>query len=138
MGRVRSWAFTGCDPARMGLGPVFATPLALGRAGNLLLDKIDLIEINEAFAVQVLACFKAFASRVFCERHLGSGPLGVLDPERVNVNGGAIALGHPVGASGCRLVFTLLGEMERREAALGLATLCVGGGQGGAMVLERC
>ena len=138
MARVRSWAFAGCDPARMGLGPVFATPQALRRAGDLSLDRMDLIEINEAFAVQVLACFKAFASRAFCERHLGSGPLGVLDPERVNVNGGAIALGHPVGASGCRLVLTLLGELERRGASLGLVTLCVGGGQGGAMILERC
>jgi acetyl-CoA C-acetyltransferase/acetyl-CoA acyltransferase len=137
LGRVRSWAFAGCDPARMGLGPVLATPLALRRAGDLPLERIQLIEINEAFAAQVLACLQAFGSRPFCERHLGRGPLGMPDPERVNVNGGAIALGHPVGASGGRLVLTLLGEMERRGAELGLATLCVGGGQGGAMVLER-
>ncbi len=137
LGCVRSWAFAGCDPSRMGLGPVFATPIALRRAGLLTLDRMDLVEINEAFAVQVLACFRAFGSRKFCEEHLAQGPVGELDLERVNVNGGAIALGHPVGASGGRLVLTLLNEMRRRNASLGLVTLCVGGGQGGAMVLER-
>jgi acetyl-CoA C-acetyltransferase/acetyl-CoA acyltransferase len=137
LGRIRSWAFAGCDPARMGLGPVLATPRALRRAGGLALDRMDLIEINEAFAAQVLACFKAFGSREFFERHLGTAPLGAPDPERVNVNGGAIALGHPVGASGGRLVLTTLLELRRRNASLGLVTLCVGGGQGGAMVLER-
>jgi acetyl-CoA C-acetyltransferase/acetyl-CoA acyltransferase len=137
LGRIRSWGFAGCDPARMGLGPVVATPIALRRAGGLSLDRIDLIEINEAFAAQVLACLKAFGSRQFFERHVGSAPLGAPDPERINVNGGAIALGHPVGASGGRLVLTLLREMQRRDASLGLATLCVGGGQGGALVVER-
>jgi acetyl-CoA C-acetyltransferase/acetyl-CoA acyltransferase len=137
LGRVRSWGFAGCDPARMGLGPVLATPVALRRAGGLAMDRMDLVELNEAFAAQVLACFKAFGSRRFCEEHLGSGPVGAPDPERVNVNGGAIALGHPVGASGARLALTLLREMQRRNAALGLATLCVGGGQGAAMVFER-
>jgi acetyl-CoA C-acetyltransferase/acetyl-CoA acyltransferase len=137
MGKIRSWGFAGCDPERMGLGPVLATPQALRRAGGIALEAIDLIEINEAFAVQVLACYEAFASRRFCEEHLGTGPVGTLDPERVNVNGGAIALGHPVGASGARLVLTLLREMQQRGAALGLATLCVGGGQGAAVVLER-
>jgi acetyl-CoA acetyltransferase len=110
--------------------------VALERAG-VTLGSIDLIELNEAFAAQVLACYEAFASRRFCEEHLGSGPVGTLDPDRVNVNGGAIAYGHPVGASGARLVLTLLEEMQRRSAALGLATLCVGGGQGAAMVVER-
>jgi acetyl-CoA acetyltransferase family protein len=137
LGRVRSWAFAGCDPARMGLGPVLATPIALRRAGGIGIERLELTEINEAFAAQVLACFKAFASRKFCERQLGRGPIGEIDPQTVNVNGGAIALGHPVGASGGRLVLTLLHEMQRRDASLGLATLCVGGGQGGAMVLER-
>jgi len=137
LGLVRSWAFAGCDPARMGLGPVFAAPPALRRAGGLTMDRMDLVEINEAFAVQVLACLQAFGSRAFCERHLGSGAPGSPDPERVNVNGGAIALGHPVAASGGRLVLTLLHEMARRDASLGLACLCVGGGQGGAIVLER-
>ena len=137
LGRIRSWGFAGCDPARMGLGPVLATPVALRRAGGLPLERLELVEINEAFAAQVLACLAAFSSRSFCERHLGRGPVGSLDPERVNVNGGAIALGHPVGASGGRLVLTSLLEMARRNASLGLVTLCVGGGQGAAMVLER-
>jgi acetyl-CoA acetyltransferase family protein len=137
LGKLRSWAFAGCDPARMGLGPVLATPLALRRAGGLTLDRMQLVEINEAFAAQVLACLEAFSSRQFCEDVLGSGPIGAVDPERLNVNGGAIALGHPVGATGGRLVLTMLREMERRNASLGLVTLCVGGGQGGALVLER-
>jgi len=137
LGRVRSWGFAGCDPARMGLGPVLATPVALRRAGDPGLDRMELVEINEAFAAQVIACLRAFGSRRFCEEQLGRGPVGTIDPERLNVNGGAIALGHPVGASGARLVLTLLYEMRRRDAVLGLATLCVGGGQGGAVVLER-
>jgi len=137
LGRIRSWAFAGCDPARMGLGPVLATPEALRRAGGVTLQQVGLVEINEAFAAQVLACFHAFDSRAFCERHLGSAPLGAPDPERVNVNGGAIALGHPVGATGGRLVLTLLHEMRRRDVSLGLVTLCIGGGQGAAIVLER-
>ena len=135
-GRIRAFAFAGCDPARMGLGPVLATPIALRRAG-IGLERIDLVEINEAFAAQVLACVAAFDSRSFGEEHLGGTPLGRLDPERVNVNGGAIALGHPVGATGGRLVVTILGELERRGATLGLVTLCVGGGQGAALVVER-
>ena len=137
MGRIRSWGFAGCDPARMGLGPVLATPIALRRAGGLPLDRVDRIEINEAFAAQVLACMKAFDSRRFFEEHHGGPAPGSPDPDRVNVNGGAIALGHPVGASGGRLVLTLLREMARSEAETGLVTLCVGGGQGAAMVLER-
>jgi acetyl-CoA acetyltransferase family protein len=137
LGSILSWGFAGCDPARMGLGPVLATPVALRRAGRLTLDRLGLIEINEAFAAQVLACLTAFDSRRFCEEHLGGAPLGTPDAERVNVNGGAIALGHPVGASGARLVLTLLHEMKRRGVSLGLATLCVGGGQGAALVVER-
>jgi acetyl-CoA C-acetyltransferase/acetyl-CoA acyltransferase len=137
LGKIRSWAFAGCDPARMGLGPVLATPLALRRAGGLGLDRMDLIELNEAFAAQALACYEAFDSRSFCEQHLGSGPVGTPDPDRVNVNGGAIAFGHPVGATGGRLVLTALLEMARREVPLALVTLCIGGGQGGAMILER-
>jgi acetyl-CoA acetyltransferase family protein len=137
LGKLRAWAFAGCDPARMGLGPLFSTPLAFRRAGGLSMEHIDLVEINEAFAAQVLACMEAFGSRSFCERYLGSDPVGTPDPERVNVNGGAIAIGHPVGASGGRLILTLLQEMARRDLSLGLATLCVGGGQGGSIVLER-
>jgi acetyl-CoA acetyltransferase family protein len=137
LGKIRSWAFAGCDPERMGLGPVLATPLALRRAGGLTMTRMERVEINEAFAAQVLACFKAFDSRAFCEENLGTAPLGAPPLERVNVNGGAIALGHPVGASGGRLILTLLREMERTNSSLGLATLCVGGGQGAAVVVER-
>jgi acetyl-CoA acetyltransferase family protein len=137
LGRIRSWSFAGCDPARMGLGPVLATPPALKRAGGLTLEQMDLIELNEAFASQVLACLKAFESRRFFEDHVGLSPVGVPDPEKLNVNGGAIALGHPVGASGARLVLTLLHELGRRSGSLGLATMCVGGGQGASVVVER-
>jgi len=119
LGRIRSYAFVGVEPARMGIGPAEALPLALARAG-LGLSDLALLEVNEAFAAQYLAV----------ERLLG------LDRERVNVNGGAIALGHPVGMTGARLVITLLHEMRRREVALGAVTLCVGGGQGAAMILE--
>ena len=137
IGRIRSYATAGLDPAQMGLGPAFATPLALDRA-HVGLGDVDLIEINEAFAVQVLANEAAFGSREFAEEDLGrSTPIGHIDPDRLNVNGGAIALGHPVGVSGTRLVLTLLKEMGRRDLNLGLATLCVGGGQGAAMVVER-
>jgi len=137
MGKIRSWGFAGCDPERMGLGPVLASPLALRRAGGLTMARMERVEINEAFAAQVLACFKAFDSRKFCEDHLGTAAVGAPAFDRVNVNGGAIALGHPVGASGGRLILTLLREMERANASLGLATLCIGGGQGGAVVVER-
>jgi acetyl-CoA C-acetyltransferase/acetyl-CoA acyltransferase len=138
LGHIRSWGFAGLDPARMGLGPVFAAAKALDEAGAQLAD-MELVELNEAFAAQVLSCLAAFDSREFAGKELGrASALGALDPERLNVNGGAIALGHPVGATGARLVLTLLMEMSRRGAALGLATLCIGGGQGGAMVLERC
>lgn len=137
LGTLRSWAFAGLDPARMGLGPAFATPRALEAAG-LALRQVDLVEMNEAFAAQVLANAAAFDSREFARRELGRDtPIGSLDMERLNVNGGAIALGHPVGATGARLVLTLLREMKRRDKSLGLATLCVGGGQGAALVLER-
>jgi acetyl-CoA C-acetyltransferase len=120
LGYLRSYAFVGLEPHRMGLGPAYATPVALKKV-NLTLKDIELIELNEAFAAQVLACFK------------------VLDfkQEIVNVNGGAIALGHPVGFTGARLVLTLLKEMQRRNLTLGLATMCIGGGQGGALILER-
>jgi acetyl-CoA acetyltransferase family protein len=137
LGWIRSQAFAACDPERMGLGPAYATPRALAAAGVALKD-IGLVEINEAFAAQVLACVRALDSDEFCRNELGlSGRVGLLDPDRTNVNGGAIALGHPVGASGARLVLTLLLEMRRRGVELGLATLCIGGGQGGAMILER-
>jgi acetyl-CoA acetyltransferase family protein len=125
LGYLRGYAYVGCDPRRMGLGPAYAIPKALAAAQTRWED-IELVEINEAFVVQVLAVER--------ELHQQSGLS--LDRERFNVNGGAIALGHPVGASGARLVLTLLKEMKRRRAKLGLAALCVGGGQGAALVLE--
>ncbi|HXH27402.1 MAG TPA: thiolase family protein [Candidatus Polarisedimenticolia bacterium] len=137
LGRIRSYGLAGLDPATMGLGPVHATAVALRRAGIGLQD-VELFEINEAFAAQVLAVVKAFGSAGFARDELGlTGALGELDPDRTNVNGGAIALGHPVGSSGTRLPLTLLKEMARRDLTLGLAALCVGGGQGAALVLER-
>ena len=135
--RVRGSAFVGLDPARMGLGPTHATPIALRRAG-VRFSEIGLIEINEAFAAQVIAVEITMASAKYCREKLGlDGPIGEIDRSLLNVNGGAIAIGHPVGVSGTRLVLTLLREMRRRDIPLGLAALCVGGGQGGALVLER-
>ncbi|MEW6732984.1 MAG: acetyl-CoA C-acetyltransferase [Acidobacteriota bacterium] len=119
MGRIISWAVAGVEPEIMGIGPVPATRQALAKAG-LKLEDIDLVEVNEAFAAQYLAV----------EKELG------LIPERTNVNGGAIALGHPLGASGTRLVLTLLYELRRRKARYGLATACIGGGQGIAIIVE--
>lgn len=119
IGRIVSYATAGVEPSEMGIGPVPATRAALDRAG-LSLGEIDLVEVNEAFAAQYLAV----------ERELG------LDRDRVNVNGGAIALGHPLGASGSRLVLTLLHELRRRGKKYGLATACIGGGQGIAMIVE--
>jgi acetyl-CoA acetyltransferase family protein len=137
LGRIRSWAFAGLDPEVMGLGPVHAADLALRRAGLALRD-MQLIEINEAFAAQVLAVVKASASAAFSRDTLGrDGALGTIDPAILNVNGGAIALGHPVGCSGVRLALTLLKEMARRDLTYGLAALCIGGGQGAALVVER-
>ena len=117
---IRSYGHGGVDPAYMGIGPVPAVRQAL-KKGNTTIEQIELIEANEAFAVQSLSVSK----------ELG------FDVEKVNVNGGAIALGHPIGASGTRILVTLLYEMARRDAKLGLATLCIGGGQGMAMVVER-
>ncbi len=137
LGRIRAHAEAGLSPGRMGLGPAYATARLLEKTG-LGLGDFARIEMNEAFAAQVLANVKAFASRSFAERELGrSEALGEVDPARLNPNGGAIALGHPIGASGARLVLTLLRELERLGSGRGLATLCVGGGQGAAMALER-
>jgi len=119
LGRIVSWGIAGVDPKIMGSGPVPASKIALQKAG-MTLEHIDLIEVNEAFAAQYLAV----------EKELG------LDREKVNLNGGAIALGHPLGATGTRLVITLLFELRRRKKKYGLATACIGGGQGIAMVVE--
>lgn len=137
LGRIRAFSFAGLAPSRMGLGPVFAMASALRKA-NLKLHEIELFEINEAFAAQVLACLEAARSERFGREELGlDGALGDIPEDRLNVNGGAIALGHPVGCSGARLLLTTLHEMRRRGLRYGLASLCVGGGQGAAFVLER-
>ncbi|MEP9307639.1 acetyl-CoA C-acetyltransferase [Enterobacter cloacae] len=120
LGRIVSYVITGVDPSVMGIGPVSACQTALARAGWTL-DEVDLIEANEAFAAQALAV----------------GNLLGWDARKVNVNGGAIALGHPIGASGCRILVTLLHEMQRRDAKKGLVALCIGGGQGIALTVER-
>jgi acetyl-CoA acetyltransferase family protein len=137
LGFIKAVAFAGLDPARMGLGPVFAMNKVLKIAGMNMKD-LELIEFNEAFAAQVYACEKAAVSKEFFRKHLpGDEPIGELRRDLMNVNGGAIAVGHPVGSSGIRIVLTLLKEMERRGLQTGLATLCIGGGQGGAMIVER-
>ena len=136
LGKIRSVAFTGHEPERMGLGPVYAAHAALKKAG-LSLPQMDVVEINEAFAAQVMAVQKAAASREWCREKLGSDPLGEVDPAKLNPNGGALALGHPVGSSGARIVLTALKELKRNGKQFGLATLCIGGGQGGAVVVER-
>jgi len=120
LGRLVAFAVTGCLPEEMGIGPVSAIPAAMKKAG-LTLDEIGLIELNEAFAAQALAVIRT---------------LGI-DPERVNVNGGAIALGHPLGCTGAKLTATLLGEMRRRQVRYGMVTMCVGGGMGAAGIFER-
>jgi acetyl-CoA acyltransferase len=120
MGRFLSFATAGVEPERFGVGPVPAILKALKLAG-LTLDQIDLVELNEAFAAQVLACVQALP----------------IDPDRLNVNGGAIALGHPLGCTGAKLTTTLLYEMKRRKARYGMVTMCVGGGMGAAGIFER-
>jgi acetyl-CoA acetyltransferase family protein len=136
LGRLTGFAYAGCEPQRMGLGPVYAMAKAEKLTGLTLADA-DLFEINEAFAAQVMACCAAAASDDYGRKHLGRDrALGVISPEKLNVNGGAIALGHPVGASGARLTLTALKELKRRNAKRALVSLCVGGGQGGALWVE--
>ena len=127
LGRISAYAYAGCDPERMGLGPVNAIQKVCEQT-NLKLKDFDLIEVNEAFAAQVLSV---------CKHLKNNTDLGEVDPSKLNVNGGAIALGHPVGCSGARIALTTLKEMERRNAKRALISLCIGGGQGGAIILER-
>ncbi|MCW8821273.1 MAG: thiolase family protein [Sulfurovum sp.] len=136
LGYLRDYAYVGLDPKRMGLGPVFATHKLFKQTG-LSMDDIEIVEINEAFSAQVIACEKAFASPEFAKTHFGEDKaVGAIDPDILNVNGGAIALGHPVGMTGTRLVLTVLHELRLRKQQRGLATLCIGGGQGAALLLE--
>jgi acetyl-CoA C-acetyltransferase len=136
IGRILDSQWAGLDPAQMGLGPVHAsTPLM--QRHQLGFDEIDAWEINEAFAAQVLACVAAWQSDDYCREELGlDRALGALDMERLNVDGGAIAVGHPVGASGARIVLHLLHVLKRNRGRRGIATICIGGGQGGAMLVE--
>jgi acetyl-CoA C-acetyltransferase len=136
LGRILDSEWAGLDPAHMGLGPVHAaTPIL--RRNHLDLEDIDYWEINEAFAAQVLGCLAAWRDDKYCRDELGlHGALGGIDPERLNVDGGAIALGHPVGASGARIVLHLLKTLKRNNARRGMAAICIGGGLGGAMLVE--
>jgi len=135
LGRLVSYAYTGCDPSRMGLGPVTAVSLALKRAGWRLEDA-DVVEINEAFAAQVLAVLKCLKDKVSAQRAGLSEIVGEVDEARLNQQGGSIALGHPVGATGARLILTALMQLRRTGQKRALVSLCIGGGQGGAVCLE--
>jgi acetyl-CoA C-acetyltransferase len=137
LGRIADSEWAGLDPAEMGLGPVHAATPILKRNG-LRLDDLDAWEINEAFAAQVLACMRAWASDDYCRNELGlAAALGPLERAKLNVDGGAIALGHPVGASGARIVLHLLNVLKRVNGRRGIAAICIGGGLGGAMLVER-
>ncbi|KTD21134.1 acetyl-CoA C-acetyltransferase [Legionella londiniensis] len=137
LGRIVDSQWAALDPAQMGLGPVYAAAPIMQRH-NLKPDDFDCWEINEAFAAQVLACIKAFEDDDFCRKHLGlSKSIGAPSFSRLNKDGGAIAVGHPIGASGARIVLHVLKDLEKNNGKRGLAAICIGGGQGGAMYLER-
>ncbi len=136
MGKIVDTEWAGLAPEHMGLGPVHAATPLLQRHG-LALDDLDAWEINEAFAAQVLACIEAWKDTDYCRKELGlDHPLGALDEAKLNSDGGAVALGHPVGASGARIVLHLLQTLRRNNGKRGIATICIGGGQGGAMLVE--
>lgn len=137
LGRLVDTQWAGVEPEEMGLGPVFATTHLMKR-NNITFKDIDYIEINEAFAAQVLGCLAAWEDEEYCKTRLGlEHALGQLDQAKLNVDGGAIAIGHPLGASGARIVLHLLNTLKSRQATHGLATICIGGGQGGAMLVEN-
>lgn len=136
MARMVDYHFHGLEPERMGLGPVMATHGVLKRTGMKMSD-MSLFELNEAFAAQVIACQKVMRDKTLSSRWGIEETIGELPLEKLNVNGGGIALGHPVGSTGSRLVVTLAHELKRRKEKYGLATLCIGGGQGGAVVIEN-
>ncbi|PKF60581.1 acetyl-CoA C-acyltransferase [Psychromonas sp. psych-6C06] len=136
LGYLKDYAYAGLSPDRMGLGPVYATSKLLDKSGMSMSD-FDLIELNEAFAAQVIANQRAFESALFSQTYLNKDKaLGPIDDEKLNVHGGAIALGHPVGATGTRLVITMLKALRSKKQNSGLVTLCIGGGQGAALALE--
>jgi acetyl-CoA C-acetyltransferase len=137
LGRLVDTEWSGLDPAQMGLGPAYAAAPLLTRQ-HLALDDVDIFEINEAFAGQVLSCLAAWEDDDFCRGELDlAGALGRVDMDKLNVDGGAISIGHPVGASGARIVLHALNALKRNNGRRAIATLCIGGGQGGAMLLER-
>jgi len=137
LGYLREFAFVGVDPHRMGIGPAHAIPQVLKKA-SLTLKDMQAIEINEAFAAQVLSCMKALASETFAAQFgYAKETVGDINPAILNIHGGAIALGHPVGVSGARLILTTLKHMKRENLKYAVVSLCVGGGQGAAVVLER-
>lgn len=137
LGRIVDIEWAALPPETMGLGPVMATTPLLQR-NQFSLDDIDYWEMNEAFAGQVLACLAAWEDPQFCQQYLHlSGPFGRIDEDRLNIDGGAVALGHPVGSSGARIVLHLLHVLQRQNAKRGVAAICIGGGQGGAMLIER-
>ncbi|MGH8507553.1 MAG: acetyl-CoA C-acyltransferase, partial [Gammaproteobacteria bacterium] len=137
LGRIIDSEWAGLDPSQMGLGPVHAATPLLKRHGLSLAD-IEYWEINEAFAAQILACLAAWKDDTYCREQLGlERPMGEVPRDRLNVDGGGISMGHPVGTSGARIVLHLLRVLERNQAVRGVAALCIGGGQGGAMLIER-
>jgi acetyl-CoA C-acetyltransferase len=137
LGRIIDISWKALDPSVMGLGPVYAST-ALLRQQQLTMSDIDYWEINEAFATQVLACLAAWQDADFCKRELGlDAAFGKIDPARLNVDGGGVALGHPVAASGARITLHLLNVLKRMKAKRGVATMCIGGGQGGAVLIEN-
>jgi len=136
LGFIKSFAFAGVEPHRMGIGPAHAIPKALKKAGLKVAD-IQAFEINEAFAVQVLACLRALEDPEFAKKFGYEGFTGKIDRAILNVHGGAVALGHPVGTTGTRLILTMLKHLKRHNLKTGCVSLCVGGGQGAAVVLER-
>ncbi len=137
LGKIVDTQWAGLDPALMGLGPVYASTPMLKR-NNWTLDSLDTIEINEAFAAQVIACVRAWNDADFCKKELGlDAAFGQVDMTKLNPDGGAVALGHPVGASGARIVLHALNTLKRTGGKRGLATICIGGGQGGAVLVER-
>ncbi len=135
IGKITDSQWAGLDPSEMGLGPVHASVPIMQR-NNLSLDDLDLWEINEAFAAQTIACLRAFNDEQYCQEHFQSPAIGEIDENKLNVDGGAIALGHPVGASGARIVLHLLHALKQRQLQRGMAAICIGGGQGGAMLIE--
>jgi acetyl-CoA C-acetyltransferase/acetyl-CoA acyltransferase len=136
MARIVDFHFAGVDPERMGIGPVAAIDGVLRRT-NMKLDQMDLVEINEAFAAQVLACLRGLKDDTLAKKYGALGACGEVPLSKLNVNGGAIALGHPVGSTGSRLIVTLAHELRRRQLRYGIASLCIGGGQGGACIIEN-